>query len=106
VDTKPAISNEDARLIGTRLGINWAQIDLEEFRRWIEEELEHDAETNVTADDLALMEKVASARLTEFPDYFTLVHELEVERGRYWASRRRKRLPESSTKIVSPSNGA
>lgn len=45
---------EEARSIGTRLGIDWAKIDLEQFRRGLVIELEHgarDPETDVTHSD-------------------------------------------------------
>jgi hypothetical protein len=51
---KRKFSTEEARLIGTQLKIDWSQIDLEQFRRGLEIELEHgaiDPETNVTGDD-------------------------------------------------------
>jgi hypothetical protein len=85
------ISNEEARSVGTQIGIDWEQIDLEQFRRGIEVELEHgarDPETNVTGDDLALTGKIAWAHLKEFPDYYTRLDKLEAEADAYWASRR------------------
>ena len=54
---KRKFSTEEARLIGTQPKIDWAQIDLEQFRRGLEIELEHgaiDPETNVTGDDSML----------------------------------------------------
>jgi hypothetical protein len=47
-------STEEAKRIGNELGIDWSQLDLEEFRMGLEVELEHgtrDPETNVTYDD-------------------------------------------------------
>ena len=55
---KRKFSTEEARLIGTQLKIDWAQIDLEQFRPGLEIELEHgaiDPETNVTGDDPMLI---------------------------------------------------
>jgi hypothetical protein len=57
-----------------QLKIDWSQIDLEQFRRGLEVELEHgaiDSETNVTGDDLALTGKIAWAHLKEIRDYYT-----------------------------------
>jgi hypothetical protein len=91
MDSKQKISTEKARSIGTQLGLDWAQIDLEQFRRGLEVELEHgmrDPETNVTGDDLALTGKIAWAHLKEFPDYYTRLDKLEAEADAYWASRR------------------
>ena len=84
-------STEDARRVGDRLGINWTQVDIEQFRMGMEVELEHgarDSETNVTNDDLTLTGKIAWAHLKEFPDYYTRLDRLEAEADAYWASRR------------------
>lgn len=75
-------SVEEARLVGTQLGIDWTQIDLEQFRRGLEVELEHgahDPQTNVTNDDLALTGKIAWAHLKEISDYYTRLDRLEAE---------------------------
>lgn len=82
MDSKRQISTEEARSIGTQLGINWTQIDLEQFRRGLEVELEHgahDPETNVTGDDLNLTGKIAWAHLKEIRDYYTRLDRLEAE---------------------------
>jgi hypothetical protein len=52
------IAGEDT--VTLQLKIDWSQIDLEQFRRGLEVELEHGAihpETNVTGDDPMLTEK-------------------------------------------------
>lgn len=85
------IGTEEARRIGASLGIDWSKVDLEQFRRGLEVELEHgarDPETNVTNDDLILTGKIAWAHLKEFPDYYTRLDQLEAEADAYWASRR------------------
>jgi hypothetical protein len=82
MDSKTKISTEEARSIGTQLGINWTQIDLEQFRRGLEVELEHgthDPETNVTGDDPLLTGKIAWAHLKEIRDYYTRLDRLEAE---------------------------
>jgi hypothetical protein len=82
---------EAARGIGASLGIDWKNIDLEEFRRGLEIEFEHgtrDLQTNVTNDDLGLTGKIAWAHLKEFPDYYTRLDRLESEAKAYWAARR------------------
>jgi hypothetical protein len=88
--SKRKISKEEARSVGTQLGLDWARIDLEQFRQGLEVEFEHgahDPETDVTGDDLTLTGKIAWAHLKEFPDYYTRLNKLEVEADRYWASR-------------------
>ena len=88
---KRRITSEEAKQIGIALRIDWAKIDLEQFRRGLEVELEHgarDPETNVTNDDLVLTGKIAWAHLKEFRDYYTRLDKLEAEADAYWATRR------------------
>lgn len=82
MSSKRQISVEEARSLGARLNIDWAKIDLEQFRRGLEVELEHgahDLETNVTNDDLILTGKIAWAHLKEIRDYYTRLDRLEAE---------------------------
>jgi hypothetical protein len=82
VANKRQVSVEEARKVGTTLGIDWTKVDLQQFRRGLEVELEHgthDPETNVTNDDLTLTGKIAWAHLKEFPDYYTRLEKLEAE---------------------------
>ena len=86
---KRQITPAEAQQVGTRLGIDWAKVDPEQFRRGLEVELEHgarDPETNVTDDDLTLTGKIAWAHLKEFPDYYTRLDKLEAEADAYWAA--------------------
>ena len=76
--------------IGSRLGIDWTAVDLEQFRRGLEVELEHgasDPETNVTDDDIVMTGKIAWAHLKEFPDYYTRLSAMEKEADEYWANK-------------------
>ena len=73
---------EEARQGGDRLGINWSEVDLEQFRMGLEVELEHGVRnvvTNVTNDDLVLTGKIALAHLLELPDYYTRLMRMEEE---------------------------
>ena len=82
MSNKRKFSTEEARLIGTQLKIDWSQIDLEQFRKGLEVELEHgaiDSETNVTGDDLLLTGKIAWAHLKEIRDYYTRLDQMEAE---------------------------
>jgi hypothetical protein len=91
VANKRQIDAEEARKVGTTLGIDWTNIDLQQFRRGLEVELEHgarDPETNVTNDELTLTGKIAWAHLKEFPDYYSRLNTMEAEADAYWASRR------------------
>lgn len=73
---------EEARRVGDRIGINWSEVDLEQFRMGLEVELEHGVRnvvTNVTNDDLVLTGKIALAHLLELPDYYTRLMRMEEE---------------------------
>ncbi|MBC7877889.1 MAG: hypothetical protein H7Y59_12040 [Anaerolineales bacterium] len=62
--------------------MDWSQIDLEQFRRGLEVELEHgsiDPQTNVTDDDLLLTGKIAWAHSKEISDYYTWLDKMETE---------------------------
>lgn len=79
---KRQLATEEARSIGTQLKVDWSQIDLEQFRRGLEVELEHgarDPETDVTDDDLVLTGKIAWAHLKEIRDYYRRLDLMEAE---------------------------
>ncbi|NUQ12613.1 MAG: hypothetical protein HUU26_09865 [Gemmatimonadaceae bacterium] len=88
---KRRIGADEAAAVGAALGIDWATVDREQFRRGLEVELEHgthDPETNVTGDDMHLTGKIAWAHLKEFPDYYARLDRLEAEADEYWSKRR------------------
>ena len=75
------VSTIAARAIGDRIGVDWAKIPLEEFRRGLAVELEHgarDPQTNVTDDDAIMTGKIALAHLKELPDYYTRLAAMEA----------------------------
>jgi len=79
--TKP-FSADEARRIGTVLGVDWGKVDLEQFRMGLLVELEHgttDPETNVTDDDQGRTGKIALAHLKEVPDYYSRLATMEAE---------------------------
>jgi hypothetical protein len=88
---KREFSAQDARRIGDTLGVDWGEVNPEEFRAGLAVELEHgarDPETNVTNDDEILTGKIAWAHLREFPDYYTRLAKLEQDADEYWAGKR------------------
>jgi hypothetical protein len=75
---------DDARRIGTEIGIDWdaSPFDVEEFRDGMNVELEHglhDPQTDVTGSDATVTGKIALAHLKEFPDYYTRLRKMEAE---------------------------
>lgn len=74
---------DEAKRIGDQLGIDWRQVELEEFRMGMAVELEHgthDPKTDGTHDDPLLTGKVAWAHINEFADYYTRLEKME-QRG-------------------------
>lgn len=80
-------NDKTAKKIGDELGINWNEVNLEEFKKGLIIELEHGTryeETNITHDDLHLTAKIAWAHLKEFPDYYTRLDIMEKEAEAFW----------------------
>lgn len=79
---KVVFTQEQAKEIGEKLGIDWSKFDVEQFRMGLDVELEHglvDPNTNVTNDDPILTGKIALAHLNEYLDYYTRLYKLEQE---------------------------
>ena len=80
-------SSDEARRVGTAIGIDWASapFDVEQFRMGMDVELEHglhDPATDVTGSDPVVTGKIALAHLKEFPDYYTRLARMEAEAER------------------------
>ncbi len=68
------ITEDEAILVGNNIGLDWKNIDIQEFKRGLEVELEHglvNKNSNVTGDDMNLTGKIAMAHLNELNDYYT-----------------------------------
>jgi hypothetical protein len=86
---KREFTTEEARQIGERIGINWDEYDIEEFRMGLAVELEHglhDGQTNVTDDDELITGKIALAHLKEIRDYYSRLAVMERDAEAYWDS--------------------
>ncbi len=86
---KKVFTAEQAKEVGTKIGIDWNDVkfDVEQFRHGMDIELEHgthDPETDVTSDDPALTGKIALAHLREFPDYYDRLDKMEEEAEAHW----------------------
>lgn len=87
---KKVFTQEEAKVIGEKLGVDWSRFDVEQYRMGLNVELEHglrDPETNVTDDDQMTTGKIALAHLKEFPDYYTRLKIMETEADTYWAKK-------------------
>ena len=85
--TKKSFSLSEARKIGKDLGLSWKKVDLKQFHRGLNVELEHGTRnlvTNVTDDDPILTARIALAHLAEFPDYYTRLDKMEKAAEKYW----------------------
>ncbi len=83
---------DEAERIGAQIGIDWRQVDLDEFRKGLAVEMEHgshDPETDVTHDDPLLTGKIAWAHIKEYADYYTRLEKMEAEAERYWSEHKR-----------------
>jgi len=79
---KKVFTEEQAKEIGEKIGIDWSKFDIEQFRMGLDVELEHgtvNPNTNVSNDDPIITGKIALAHLNEFPDYYTRLYEMEQE---------------------------
>ena len=77
-----ATSSGKAREIGDKLGIDWKEVDLDQFRRGLKVELEHtkDPETRVVKpQDLLSVGKIAWAHLKEKKDYYSRLEQVEKQ---------------------------
>ena len=78
---KDTFTTDEAKIIGDEIAIDWDKIDLEQFRRGLEVEMEHgehDPETNVTNSDPILTGKIALAHLKELSDYYTRLDKISL----------------------------
>ena len=83
----PYFTKEDAQGVGDILKINWSKIELEQFRKGMDVELEHGREnplTDVTHNDAIVTGKIALAHLNEYPDYYLRLEKMEIEADAYW----------------------
>jgi hypothetical protein len=75
-------TNDEARDVGAKIGVDFSKIELEQFRMGLSVELEHgshDPETDVIHDDPLLAGKIAWAHLKEISDYYTRLQKMESE---------------------------
>lgn len=71
---KARIDQEQARVLGDSMGVNWDEVDLEQFRMGFEEEQEH---ADTVGDDPKVIGQIALDHLKEMPDYYSRLKEME-----------------------------
>ena len=83
-DEQKEFTMREATAIGYTLGIDFEEIDPEQFRLGLSVELEHgtiDPDTNVTYDDLLATGKIAWRHLKEVRDYYTRLEQVETKKS-------------------------
>jgi hypothetical protein len=78
---------EEAKWIGSQLGVDWVKFKPKQFRIGLEVELEHgiiNPVTNVTNNDLMNTGRIVLAHLNEFPDYYDRLEKMEKEAKAFW----------------------
>jgi hypothetical protein len=91
VTTPKSFSLDQAKTIGEELGLRWDSFDPEQFRAGLDVELEHgtvNQTANVTHDDPLMTGKIALAHLTDCPDYYTRLANMETEAQKFWRQKR------------------
>jgi hypothetical protein len=73
-DAQDSFSIEEAQKIGETVGVDFNEVDLEQFRIGLGVELEH---SDLTAGDPSMTAKIALAHLREIPDYYTRLEKME-----------------------------
>lgn len=86
-----SFSSDEAQKIGESIGINFKEVNIDEFTMGLAVELEHgshDPDTNVIDDNYLLAGKIAWAHLKEIPDYYTRLAKMEAEGEAYWEEKK------------------
>lgn len=76
----PDFTDQELRVLGEKVGIDFGVVDFEEFKMGVSEDFEHgsrDPETNVTNDNPEMTAKIAWAHLKELPDYYSRLRKME-----------------------------
>lgn len=75
-----SFSDTEAKNLGDSLGVDWQKIDLNEFKKGLSVESEHDdgGELDVV-DSKKDLAKIVLAHLKEKPDYYTRLKKVEEE---------------------------
>jgi len=81
------LTKVEAKKIGDKINLNWDKVNLDEFTKGINIELEHETRypgTDISCEERKLTGKIASENLLEFPDYYTRLEKIEEETQEYW----------------------
>lgn len=68
------MTEQEAKALGDRLGVNWKEVDLHQFQQGLVVEAEH---KDVTHGDPDMTARIALAHLKERPDYYSRLQKVE-----------------------------
>jgi hypothetical protein len=87
MSAKNRFTVEEAKEVGKKFGIDWSKFNVEQFKKGIGIELEHelvDSGTSIFSDDPIITGEIALAHLNEFPDYYTRLCRMEKKAEKFW----------------------
>ena len=91
MEGKVSFSKGRSKYAGDIIGIDWKEINFEQFHMGMNVELEHGRiygnKTNVTNDNPVLTGRIALAHLLEIPDYYTRLKIMELKAEKYYAKK-------------------
>ena len=80
-------NDSTAKHIGDELGIDWTEVDLEEFNKGINFELDHRGghqDSHEIPDDLHLIAETVWRHLKDIPNYYTRLGRMEKNANAFW----------------------
>ena len=95
MDKKNFFNLKMAEDIGKILGVDFKKIDLDQFRKGMDEELEHgifDSNTNVSNNDPIITGRLALAHLNKIPDYYDRLEKMKIEALAYRRGEKDKKV--------------
>jgi hypothetical protein len=79
-ESKKSFTTDEAKELGDSLDVNWDKVDLNEFKRGLSVESEHDDGGKLdVVDSKKDLAKIVLAHLKEKPDYYTKLTSVEEE---------------------------
>ena len=76
-----------AKRMGDEIGVDWNKVDLEEFNKGLNFEMQHrkmNLGTQFSPDDLHLLAQTAWKHLKDIPDYYTRLGRMEKNAAAFW----------------------
>ena len=68
------ISRAQAKKVGNRIGVDWGLVNINEFRKGIADEFEHEV---IVKGDIKIAATIAYDHLREIPNYYTMLEKMK-----------------------------